>query len=94
MIRVIIERTVAPGLEHAYEQAVRKTLANAVARPGFISGESLCDLKKPNHHVVLCSWRSEREWNEWFASRERRECFAAVRPMLETDESITLLSMA
>lgn len=94
MIRVIIERTVAPGLEQAYEQAVRKTLAHAVARPGFISGESLCDLRKPNRHVVLCSWRSEREWHEWYASRERRECFAQVRPMLETDENVTLLKMA
>lgn len=94
MIRVLIERAVAPGLEQAYEEAVRKTLSHAVSQPGFISGESLRNVRRPNHHVVLCSWRTERDWQNWYASPERRECFMMVRPMLENEERITVLKIA
>ena len=92
MIRVLIERRLAEGLEQHYEQAVRLALAETVTQPGFISGESLRDLDHPHRHVLLCSWRSRMDWEKWAASGERRELMARMRPMLECDEQVTILS--
>ncbi len=91
MIRVIIERIVAEGLEAPYEEAARRTLAHALAQPGFISGESLRDLRRPGRRVVLCTWRNVNDWEQWFRSDVRRECLAQIQPMLETGENITIL---
>ncbi len=94
MIRIIIERILADGLESHYEEAARAALIQTMSQPGFISGESLCDIDRPNRRIVLGTWRSRREWDAWFSSTERRDCMARIRPMLETDERITLLRHA
>ncbi len=94
MIRIIIERILAEGLEAHYEEAARAALMTTMAQPGFISGESLQDLGQPNRRIVLGTWRSRREWEAWFRSSERRDCMARIRPMLVTDERVTLLRHA
>ena len=50
MIRVLIERHIAETLETAYEERSRAILQNAVAAPGFISGETLVNAHDPNHN--------------------------------------------
>ena len=45
MIKVLIERVIAEGLEQPYEEAARKVIQQAVQSPGFISGESFRDLE-------------------------------------------------
>lgn len=91
MIRVIIERILAEGLESHYEEAAREALIRTMAQPGFLSGESLCDVARPNRRIVLGSWRSRQDWEAWYHSDERRDCIARIRPMLVTEERITLL---
>lgn len=91
MIRVLIERHVAESLEPAYELRARKVLQQAVAAPGFISGETLVDSHDPNHRITLSNWRSEADWNHWFHSPERRELMAELVPMMDSQEKIMIL---
>lgn len=93
MIRVIIERLIAETMESTYEVAEKDTLSLAVRAPGFISGESLRDIKNPRHRIVLCKWRSELDWDNWLASNERKEMMAKLSLMLEGGEKITVLDM-
>lgn len=91
MIRVLIERHIAESLETAYEERSRMVLQQAVAAPGFISGETLIDSNDPNHRITLANWRSEGDWSRWYHSEDRRDLMAELVPMMDKDETITVL---
>ena len=88
MIRVIIEREVAEGLEEFYESAIANLLGVMANAAGYLSGESLVDIHRPNRYVVVTRWVDEAAWN---SSGERQEMLDAIRPFLLDDEKFTLL---
>lgn len=94
MIRVLIERHIAETLEDAYEERARRVLQQAVSAPGFISGETLADSHDPNHRITLANWRSEADWDRWYHSEERREFMAELVPMMDSNETITVLQQS
>ncbi len=91
VIRVIIEREIAEGLEQFYESAIANLNETMAEFPGYASGESLKNLRHPNRYVVITRWQNEESWNRWYHSETRREKLAELRPFLLTDEKITLL---
>ena len=92
MIRVIIEREIVAGLEAFYEKEIAKLLGIMTAAPGYLSGESLVDLQKPNHYVVLTCWTNENAWQRWCQSSERQQLLDAIRPFLQSEEKLTRLT--
>ncbi len=91
MIRVIIEREIAEGLEQFYEKAISNLLEVMISAPGYLSGESLVDIHRPNHYVVVTRWSNEDAWNRWFRSPQRQQLLTAIAPFLMRDEKHTLL---
>ena len=91
MIRVIIEREIAEGLEQYYESAIADLLGVMANAPGYLSGESSVDIRRPNHYVVITRWTDEAAWHHWFQSSKRQELLDAIRPFLMTEEKFTLL---
>ena len=91
MIRVIIEREVAEGLEEFYESAIANLLGAMSNAGGYLSGESLVDIHRPNRYVVVTRWIDEAAWNRWYGSIERQEMLDAIGPFLLNEEKFTLL---
>ncbi len=91
MIKVIIERVVAEGLEVPYEKVVGELLTVMTRARGYISGESLVDAQHPNHYVVIARWSNQNAWDEWFRSENRKQILTAIAPFLQTDEKFTVL---
>jgi heme-degrading monooxygenase HmoA len=91
MIRVIIEREVAEGLEEFYESAIANLLGVMSNAVGYLSGESLVDIHRPNHYVVITRWVDDAAWNRWYGSSKRQELLDAIRPFLLKEEKFTLL---
>ena len=91
MIRVIIEREIAEGLEEYYEKAISELLDAMTASPGYVSGESLVEIHRPNHYHVITQWTNEDCWRRWLNSGERQRLLSELRPFLQTDEKFTLL---
>ena len=91
MIRVIIEREVAQGLEEFYESAIANLLGVMSSAGGYLSGESLADIHRPNRYVVVTRWVDEDAWNRWYGSIERQEMLDAIRPFMLNEEKFTLL---
>ncbi|MGB1239172.1 MAG: antibiotic biosynthesis monooxygenase family protein [Pseudomonadales bacterium] len=91
MIKVIIERRIADDLAEFYEKVARETLRQATQAPGFISGESLHNASDDNHRVVIAVYRSQLDWQRWHVSEERRAITAKLKPLLQTEEKITIL---
>jgi hypothetical protein len=50
MIRVLIERNVAPGLEDYYDATIKRTVSSVVKAQGCLAGESLKDPNNPSAH--------------------------------------------
>ena len=90
MIKVIIERQVAEGLESHYEKAIGELLSVMTSAPGYISGESLVDTRLSNHYVVIAKWTTESAWMQWSQSDERKRLLTAIGPFLQTEEKFTL----
>ncbi len=90
MIKVIIERRIAEGLEANYLESIRYTLKAVLEAPGYISSESLIDINDTNHRIIMTNWTSVQAWDVWHKSDARREALAYIAPILEGDEKITI----
>ncbi len=93
MIRVLIERNIAEGLEHYYDRTIKRTVSTVVQAPGCISGESLKDTNNCNRRIVMSKWESKEDWDQWFRSDARRQVISEITPMLEGTEKITMLEL-
>lgn len=91
MIRVLIEREIAEGLEQPYQEAITGMMQAIVRAPGYLSGESLRDANNPRRHFILSSWQSTAAWQRWARSDDRRRALDAIRPFLATPERVTIL---
>lgn len=91
MIKVIIERNIAEGLEPNYQDMIRSTLKAALDAPGYISSESLTDVNKPSHKFIIIRWSTLAAWDMWFSSESRKEAIATITPLLQEPEKITVL---
>lgn len=91
MIKVLIERHIAPTLEAPYEEQVRDVLQATVAARGFIAGENLRDARDPNHCFLISLWQSAADWQSWETSEERRSMMESLYPMMDREEKVTLL---
>lgn len=91
MIRVIIEREIAEGLEEYYESAIANLLGVMSNAAGYLAGESLVDIRKPNRYIVVTRWTDEAAWDRWYASSERQQMLDAISPFLLNEEKFTLL---
>ncbi len=91
MIRVIIEREIAEGLEQYYESAIADLLGVMANASGYVSGESSVEIHRPNRYVVITRWTDEAAWNRWYQSSERQELLDAIGPFLLKEEKFTLL---
>jgi heme-degrading monooxygenase HmoA len=93
MIRVLIERYFASGMEEELRNAEREVRKEAVHNPGYVSGETLIDLADPRHSLVISTWRSQEEWDAWHESEERRASMAHIDSMLEMPERVTVFEI-
>ena len=93
MIRVLIERKIAQGLEHYYDCTVKRTISQVVRAPGCITGESLKDPSNPGRRIIMSKWESLEDWETWLHSAERKHVVTELAPLLEGSERITMLEL-
>lgn len=89
-IRVLIEREVDPGQEGKLQALLMQVRGKAIAAKGYISGETLRAAKKPNKFLVISTWNSLDEWNEWQGSAERMKFQEDLNKLLLTPEKLTV----
>ncbi|MFT4531536.1 antibiotic biosynthesis monooxygenase family protein [Thalassolituus oleivorans] len=92
MIKVIIERMIADGMESTYDEAIKNTLSAMVAAHGYVSGATYKDAKDSNHRVIITNWQSLQAWTTWSKSDERERVIGSIRPILTQPEKFTILT--
>ena len=72
-VRVVIRRIVPEDRAQDLEPLLAKLRSRASLQPGYISGETLRRLDKPDEYLVISTWESAEDWDRWATSQERHE---------------------
>ncbi len=72
-VKIIIKRIVPQGQARGMIPLFRKMRTLATNQPGYISGETLKRLDKPDEFIVISTWNSSDDWEKWVKSKERQE---------------------
>jgi len=52
---------------------------------GYISGETLKNMVKPETFLVISTWETSADWERWFLSEERQELQSKIDTLLEEE---------
>jgi len=81
-IKALIKRTVpqekARNMLHLFMEM--RTLATA--QPGYISGETMKSIEKPDEYLVISTWESADDWGKWMLSKERQAIQGKIDALL------------
>ncbi len=72
-VKIIIKRTVPDDKEKELMPLLKELRNLGVNQPGYISGETLKNVDNPNEVMVISTWRSAADWNEWVRNDRRKE---------------------
>ena len=72
-IKILLERKFKkdPSLEEM--KIINKLRIGAMQRKGYVSGETLVDLKDHRRIVVISVWANKAGWEAWVNSEERQK---------------------
>ena len=88
-VKILIYRKVRPGKEKELSDAVRNLQSKAIHAEGYISGEALRSIEDPSVHLVISTWKSIEDWNNWLNTPERKAFQQKIDAILEEPTKIT-----
>jgi heme oxygenase (mycobilin-producing) len=72
-VKILIKRTVSENKAKEMIPLFRQMRVLATNQSGYISGETLKSLDKPDTFLVISTWNSPDYWEKWLLSKERQE---------------------
>ena len=72
-VKILIKRTVPQDKAREVIPLFRKLRTLANDQQGYISGETLRRLDKPDEFLVISTWESSDDWTKWVESGGRNE---------------------
>jgi heme-degrading monooxygenase HmoA len=81
-IKVLITRTVPPEKARDMLQLFREMRSLATKQPGYISGETLRSNDRLDVFLVISTWESPEDWEQWLLSKERQEIQEKIDTLL------------
>lgn len=70
-VKILIKRKVSADKAARLKDLIMQLRALSVRQPGYISGESLKSVARPDEYVVISTWDSPEAWKTWLGSKER-----------------------
>jgi heme-degrading monooxygenase HmoA len=81
-VKVLIKRRVPPDKAKDMIPLFRRMRTLANEQSGYISGETLRSLEKPEEFLVISVWESSQDWKNWVNSPQRKEIQSQVDRLL------------
>jgi heme-degrading monooxygenase HmoA len=72
-VKILIMRVIAEERINDLLPLFRRLRNLATSQPGYISGETLKRVDRPDEYLVISTWQSLDNWREWAVCRERIE---------------------
>ena len=73
MVKVLMERTIRGKHVGEIVRLLRQLRVLAMQQPGYISGETLHGVDDPNYYLVISTWESLKQWQDWFNNPDRKK---------------------
>ena len=61
---------------------LKKMRSLTLNQPGYIYGETLRRIDQPDECVVISTWRSREDWDNWFNSPQRQSVQSEIDLLL------------
>jgi heme-degrading monooxygenase HmoA len=81
-IKILIRRSVPEGKAREMIPLFRKMRTLANEQPGYITGETMRNLQKPDEFLVISTWETSDDWKRWVESSERRQIQSQIDKLL------------
>ena len=92
-IHVIIKRKVKQGSQaKELVPLILQMRVCAMYQPGYISGETLCDIENPEDCIVISRWETVGDWDNWVRSQERAEIDQKIEILTEEKSEYQIYS--
>ena len=82
MIKAVIERHVKKGTDISLLLAELRTAALA-SYGGYLGGETLISTEDSSDVIVISTWQSVKDWEEWAGSEIRAMIYERIAPLLK-----------
>ncbi len=70
-VKIFIKRIVPDSSIPELTILLKRLRSITLMQPGYISGQTLKRLDKPNESMVISNWRSAKDWNNWVNNSKR-----------------------
>ena len=89
-VKIFIKRDVQDNNFAELNVLLKNLRALTLNQPGYISGKTLQRIDKPNESMVISTWRSVGDWNNWVNNAKRLELQKKIDELLghETDYAV------
>ncbi len=92
-VKILIKRRFKIDRIKDASSLIIKARYGAIRQPGYISSETLSDLKNPGTVVVASLWQTEKDWNSWKSSPQREEFETEMRKLQEGETEFELYAL-
>lgn len=89
-VKVLIKRKVTQNQEIKLLNLLKQLRTHTMNQPGYISGETLKRLDKPEETLVISTWRSAEDWRKWIMSDERKKIQSEIDTFLGVETEYEL----
>ena len=70
-VKVLIKRHVPESEVTKVTDLLKRLRSFTLAQPGYVYGETLSRLDDPDEYMVISTWRSAEDWNNWMKNPQR-----------------------
>ena len=92
-IKVLIKRKFKTGNLNQVSQLLNRARYSAMGMKGYISSETLTDLRDAHRIVVASMWHSIEDWNNWKTNPSRSEFMGEMEKIMVGPEEMEAYAM-
>jgi heme oxygenase (mycobilin-producing) len=89
-VKIFIKRDVQNKNINELNILLKRLRSLTLSQSGYISGETLTRIDKPNECMVISTWRSVEDWNKWVNNEQRLKIQTEIDQLLgqETEYAV------
>ena len=91
-VKIFIKRKMQDQQSVELTLLLKKLRTLALGQPGYISGETLNRIDKKDECMVIGSWRSLEDWNNWVNNPKRIEVQTEIDKLLGSETEYAMYS--
>ncbi|MDX1708087.1 MAG: antibiotic biosynthesis monooxygenase family protein [Desulfobacterales bacterium] len=81
-VKILIRRKVPEDKARKMIPLFREMRSMANQQPGYITGETMRNLEKPDEFLVISTWETSADWKRWVQSNERQQIQGQIDSLL------------